>query len=350
MDQHLNRAINFVLGHYTSVDVTRKGNKQTTHVTLQVTETCMQNLFLYLLGQGMPAELAVATIQNCQQSTMQSAPSSDKPFPLRPLLALAVLVVILNQAVPFFSAKPVLPRLLLVIVPVLMLILYLYLDPRGNAMEAAWKSRGLPNRDFEGGMAELIEISRMSTWKLLLTRQRMIAITCILIPVLTFVGSAGWIVTSTLMADSYHETMTAGGDLLTSAGSGGTLFTVFDAETERYVRDYLPSNLRAKAPEEVRGVIIVTLDSQTVGSYRSYGRMNSLGGSAEQYVVNISLYDCTQGMLFGQTETILGGDPPSSVRSSNILESHYGSKPSDEEISEACLRLIDKFNSSYSSV
>lgn len=349
MDNHLIRAISFIMEHYASVEVTRKRNKRTTQVTLQVPSNCIQNLFSYLIGQGMSPEAAVNTIKICQQSAMRSAPSRNKSFPIVPLIYLAGIVIILSQ-VPFFSAEPVVPRLLLVIAPLLALLMLFYLSPRSSAMEAVWRSHGLPDRDFDGGIAELIEVSRMSFWKLLFTRQRMVAIVCILIPALTVVGSAGYIVSSKAMADSYHEAMTANGDLLSSAGSGGTRFTVFDMETERYVRDYLPSNLCAKAPEDVRGVIIMELDSQTVGVYSSYGGLATHGGSAKQYVVNLSLYDCAQGMLFGQTETILGGDPPSSVRSSNLFESHYGSKPSDAEIREACLRLIDKLNSSYSSV
>ncbi len=350
MDKHSTRAISFIMQHCIGTNVTREGDPQNWRATRQVSPACMQDLFSYLIARGMSVEAAFDTLRTCQQSAMRSGPAHGRNFPFALLFVLAGIMILLYQEVPFFSAEPIVPRLLLVIIPVLALLMFYYLSPRNSAMEAAWRAHGLPDRDLEGGIAELTEISRMSLGKLLLTRQRAVAIICILIPALTVVGSAGWIVASTAMADSYHEAMTANGDLLSSTGSGGTRFTVFDAETERYVRDYLPSNLCAKAPEDVRGVIIMELDSQTVGVYSSYGGLVTHGGSAKQYVVNLSLYDCTQGMLFGQTETILGGDPPSSVRSSNLFESHYGSKPSDAEIREACLRLIDKFNSSYSSV
>ena len=159
---------------------------------------------------------------------------------------------------------------------------------------------------------------------------------CVTIPLGISIGTA-------IDAENYHAAITEGGLPLQITDSTGDKFVLYNPDTNQYFRDnYLPEQYQAANTSEVAGVLKVNIDTEKVGTYGSVG-------NAYKYYVTISLYDCTTGEVFGNIH-ISGGEPPRTIRTKGLQtlfgKDGYGSKPNDEAMENACMRLIESYQAS----
>jgi len=154
------------------------------------------------------------------------------------------------------------------------------------------------------------------------------------------------VITATNAAETahYQAAITAGGNPLTTTGSTGTKFVVYDAKEKKYFGSkYLPEHLCAQSYEEIAAVLKIERDRVEDGKY-------SDGSIGYRHQITISLYDCVTGKVL-KSSTALGGESPKTIRSkagsSLFIREHYGSDIPDSAIRDHCTSLVNYYTSSH---
>lgn len=130
-------------------------------------------------------------------------------------------------------------------------------------------------------------------------------------------------------ANAYHETMSVLDSADTVAVEGSKAVTLAE---DRYSRLYIPEELQAEAPEEVRYILRCTDGEELEGIYGSSG----IRGYRRWRLVEI--VDRETGEVLA-VETFFGSGPPNSV-SDDAASKQYGSYPDEDDISDWVRRMF----------
>lgn len=332
-DKVLSTVIEHAMEHYVTRTTERQGSSQVVRSSMNLPQRRVQDFLLYLVGQGKTPDEAVNLIRSAQQNALKSGSSTGNKWAAMAAPALIIVLLLLCIALRDMPLWP-----LLIAIPLVTGLMWLIWNPRDQVMNDVWQKNRMGQADsILDELPKLQEVAQMPFGELLRKHVLVQALALTLVPALVFVGIAGYMITDSLTSKAYHEAMTANGDLLYVSGSTGDLYTVYDVDEKRYVKAYLAPEMIAERPEDVRGVLIVDMNTVRVGTYG-----NDMSAGAYQYVADIELYDCERGVTLMRSERVLGSNPPSTVRSNRFTGPHnaYGLKPSDSEIRTACEKLI----------
>ncbi len=121
----------------------------------------------------------------------------------------------------------------------------------------------------------------------------------------------------------YHQAMTVldGAD---SVPVTGVHLVSYDTESGIYSTTYIPEQLQAQTPEEVRYILRCTHGAELTGGYG----LSGIG--AYQRFVSLELTDRESGEVL-QSGVIYGGSPPRSI-GSDVTRDQYGSRPDESEV------------------
>ena len=125
---------------------------------------------------------------------------------------------------------------------------------------------------------------------------------------------------------AFQKTMSGLNLTLRADSSNTKAVTLEDGE---YSTQYIPGELKAKSPDEVRYVVFLERDSVKVGYYTG-------GGGAYQRVYTLSIRDLVTGETVASQE-FTGGYPPQQTTKKGSV---YGSAPSEERIQEWVVSYI----------
>ena len=124
-------------------------------------------------------------------------------------------------------------------------------------------------------------------------------------------------------------------DLFTANPNAGSAFIVQEKRSTgsaEYKKSYLDSSTLASTPEEVGYIIVITDTDEKVGSY------GALNKPAYRVHTSVRLFDRHTGKYVGDTISLVGGNPPSSIKSTTAVG--RGSRPSSAEITKAINQLM----------
>lgn len=128
-------------------------------------------------------------------------------------------------------------------------------------------------------------------------------------------------------------------DLFTVAPEAGDKIVVLQDRLGKktYLKKHADSSRFARTPEEAGYIVCITDRDVEVGAY---GSNMIYGASKKAYKVftDVRLYDRHTGRYIGDTLTLEGGAPPSSIKSTQAVG--RGSRPSNLEINRAVSKLL----------
>ena len=119
---------------------------------------------------------------------------------------------------------------------------------------------------------------------------------------------------------AFQDTMSGLNMSIRAESSTTKAVTLEDGE---YSTQYIPEELQAQSPDEVRYVVLLEKSSVRVGYYTG-------GGGAYQRVYNLSIRDLATGEIIASQEFNGGYPPQQTTKKGNV----YGSAPSSEKIRE----------------
>lgn len=133
---------------------------------------------------------------------------------------------------------------------------------------------------------------------------------------------------------TYHDTMAAYLDAVDPSQVTGKKAVVvmvdsFDPPVHFYTRQYLPEELIAESPEEVRYMIECYEEVRNVGMYIN-------GGQAYQYFLHANIVDLKYKLAIGGP-SVWGSEPPESVSEPG---DYYGSRPGFEKLGAAIAETV----------
>ena len=132
------------------------------------------------------------------------------------------------------------------------------------------------------------------------------------------------------VVDSYF----ADGSKVTGNKAVSQISEASSENIKHYSRSYVPEELLAEKPEEVRYVIRCIKGSSVVGYY-------SGGGVGKQPWVELEILDLKTGKVLGETK-IYGGDPPKTVSvKPGQTVNKSGSAPSASEVKAWVKSVLD---------
>lgn len=180
---------------------------------------------------------------------------------------------------------------------------------------------------FLGILCDKCRISeRVAIWDIMgrkvSRKMKIVLIVLIVALLLPGICAAGVSVANAAQANAYQKTMAVLENPEAVPVEGNKAVTCAQGG---YFRDYIPEDLQADTPEEVRYMINCT-DGEEL--YGTYGISGILGYRRWR---RVEVVDRETGEVL-DSETFYGSNPPHSV-SEDSAKKQYGSKPSDTEIS-----------------
>lgn len=315
--------------------------KKTFQLAFEQDQDTTLALFAFLLEHDYQPEEALALMQKEKQRQIENvrsivartakdySPSQSDSKWLIVVFAACLLVF------AYMSFTEVFPLWVLSLAGVFFLgLIWLMWSPQQEKMNAIW----LESAPAQEKLNRMLEVGRESQLSYVWQNKPTGLIALAVAAVLFIIAPVSVSVVGTIRELSYHSAITADALPLEMTQSTGDKFVLYDTEKERYLYyDAMPAEYRAETAGEVAGVLKISTEKRKVGTYRG-------AGNAYQYFVTVELYDCATGEVFART-TIEGGDPPQTIRVKSTTAlfggGHgYGKKPSKEEISTACVRLI----------
>ncbi len=218
---------------------------------------------------------------------------------------------------------------------------------------------GVPAAEVAGGSTGATPSSANSVYRDMAAQRRKKQLTKRIVAALIVAAIAAIVIGVRVSKQNLErwQTAMAEADLFTVDPEAGEKFVVYEVRNNRsgvYQKAYLPGDQVAAAPEDA-GYIVTVEDSEvSVGSYGGSislpGRngLPSLGSSlnreipkgAYQIHTLVRLYDRHTGLYVGETIELLGGDPPSSIKSYEMKG--VGSRPGFSQLTNAVHKLIRK--------
>ncbi len=331
------RLLLFVLSKYTQVEVTKiKRRRKLIRGTLNAPPGRIADLLTFLMNNGQTADEAVNVIHECEKKSVEIAVENSKSKVSYVLWFIMIIFFVAVVPRTFSGGYPT--WLYLLYAPLFVGFALLMLSPRQRTLDKIWKQNDMLAKDNIGDdLPALLDVCKQSYFQVLFSRYLFAAIALFTAGTLFFGAVAYSLISDYSGYIAYNKTMTSSVNLLAEKDSEGTRFTVYDENEKVFLQDYLSDELRAETPEDVAGVLMISLSDLEVGTYG----LNGSDGTAYQYYMVIRLYDCKSGEFAGNT-VVYGANPPVSIRVSSSERSRkvHGAKPTDETIAQACEKLI----------
>ena len=338
--EKIQRIVNIVVHH--AVSATMTGSK-TFSLSFQLSQENLTALVMFMAKHGYDVEEAVKVIGKAKETQIESVRSivsrTGKSYSPSESSSKSFLYWIFIGCLLVFGAlavTEVLPLWSLSLAALFCFgMIWLIWSPQGDDLNAIWHE----SAPVEDRLERMLAASEKNAFAYAFERNKTAFIALAVAAVLLITVPAGISVVDGIIGEMYHQAITAEGQPLRVDDSTGDKFVMYDTDSGRYFFDYLSDEYKAAATSEVAAVLKFNTSAKKVGTYGSVG-------DAYQYRVNISLYDCTTGETFDST-TVLGGDPPETLRVKSVSaifgRDGYGSKPSDDDLKDACLSLIQRY-------
>ena len=330
----VNGVLNYVLGRFVTTERYRQGLQTGTRANFHMEASDAAAVIQYIVDKkGCTVDQAVASFTQVRGEVLKAKAASPKEMGA----FVGLLVSVLLMFIPGYFLSTVkgsmwlkVALLAAVLAFFFLLVYFLVWNPRHRAMKTVWNN----GKSLSDRLQELHEVQEMSRSQLIGEYQKpQGTIFAIVAVIVIFALPALW-GSRLAVADAFHKEMSA---VTVSADNVGTRYVVYDVDERMYVDKYLSDERQATSAEDVCAVLHIEEGQRAVGRYEGQG-------SAYQRYVTIKLVDQRTGRTVF-TETIYGGQPPSSisVKVGSRNRNGYGSHPSTEDISKACELMIQAF-------